>query len=385
MGAGALGSQVIVTLARTGFGNWTVVDEDDLLPHNLARHALHGGYIGEAKAIGMAHLLKQLYPDAATAIVADVLSPGNRADALQQAYGAAELILDISASATVARHLAIDVKSSARRVSVFLNPQGTDVVVLAEDKERRLTLDVLETQYYRAVNCEPSLQDHLIANHGKVRYGRSCRDVSTTMSTAKVTMHAGLAADLVQTAVAVEGATITVIRSQRGSLAITPVLIEPVRCFQQEIGEWKLILDGKLLDRLATLRQGKLPNETGGVLIGHYDLNRKTIYVVDTIPSPPDSAEWPSLYIRGSEGLLAQVQAVGDRTGGQLEYVGEWHSHPDGCPTLPSDDDLLVFAWLTEHLAVAGLPALMAIVGQQGSSSWFVGEMVRTGGWAVNL
>jgi hypothetical protein len=158
-----------------------------------------------------------------------------------------------------------------------------------------------------------------------------------------------------------------------------------VRCFQQQIGAWKLILDEKLLDRLATLRASKLPNETGGVLIGHYDLDRKTIYVVDTIPSPPDSAEWPTLYIRGSEGLLAQVQAVSDRTGGQLEYVGEWHSHPDACATLPSDDDLLVFAWLTEHLAVAGLPALMAIIGQQGSSSWFVGEMVRTGGWAVNL
>jgi hypothetical protein len=385
VGAGALGSQVIVTLARMGFGNWTVVDEDDLLPHNLARHALHGGYIGEAKAIGMAHLLNQLYRDAATAIVADVLSPGDQADALQQACGAAGLILDISASATVARHLAMDVQSPARRASVFLNPQGTDVVVLAEDKDRQLPLDVLEMQYYRAVNGEPSLQDHLIANPGKLRYGRSCRDVSTTMSTAKVTMHAALAAELVQAAVAASGASMTVVRSQSGSLAVAPIAIEPARCLQQQIGDWKLILDQKLLDRLATLRASKLPNETGGVLIGHYDLDRKTIYVVDTIPSPPDSAEWPTLYIRGSEGLLTQVQAVGDRTGGQLEYVGEWHSHPDDCPTLPSNDDLLVFAWLTEHLAVAGLPALMAIVGQQGSSSWFVGEMVRTGGWAVTL
>lgn len=385
VGAGALGSQVIVTLARMGFGNWTVVDEDELLPHNLARHALHGGYIGEAKAIGMAHLLNQIYPDAATAIVADVLAPGDQADALQQACGAAELILDISASATVARRLAIDVTSTARRISVFLNPQGTDVVVLAEDQDRQLTLDRLEMQYYRAVNNEPSLQGHLIANPGKLRYGRSCRDVSTTMSTAKVTMHAALAAELVQAAVTASGASMTVVRSERGLLAATPISVEPVRSFEQQIGIWKLILDGKLLQRLATLRESKLPNETGGVLIGHYDLDRKIIYVVDTIPSPPDSAEWPTLYIRGSEGLLAQVQAVGDRTGGQLEYVGEWHSHPDDCPTLPSNDDLLVFAWLTEHLAVAGLPALMGIVGQQGSSSWYVGEMIRSGGWAVNL
>ena len=35
-----------------------------------------------------------------------------------------------------------------------------------------------------------------------------------------------------------------------------------------------------------------------------------TIHVVDTILSPPDSKEWPTLYIRGSEGLLKQVNAL---------------------------------------------------------------------------
>lgn len=385
VGAGALGSQVIVTLARMGFGRWTVVDEDDLLPHNLARHALHGGYVGEAKAIGMAHLLNQIYEGAATAIVADIQAPGDQTEALKQACAEAKLILDISASAPVSRHLAIDVTSAARRVSVFLNPQGTDLVVLAEDQDRELTLDRLEMQYYRDVNSEPSLAAHLIANPGKLRYGSSCRDVSTTMSTAKVSMHAALAAELVQAAVAAKDASMTVVRSQRESLSVTPIAIEPERAIEQQIGLWKLILDGKLLRRLAALRESKLPNETGGVLIGHYDLDRQILYVVDTIPSPPDSAEWPTLYIRGSEGLLAEIRGVSDRTGGQLEYVGEWHSHPDGCPTLPSNDDLLVFTWLTEHMAVAGLPALMAIVGQHGSSSWYVGEMVRTGGWAVNL
>ena len=51
MGAGALGSQVIITLARSGFGNWTIVDEDDLLPHNLARHALNGFYVGHRNVL----------------------------------------------------------------------------------------------------------------------------------------------------------------------------------------------------------------------------------------------------------------------------------------------------------------------------------------------
>src|SRR5260370_1206400 len=78
------------------------------------------------------------------AIAADVLSAGDWGECLAQAFAGAELILDIAASVPVARHLSIDVDCPARRVSVFLNPQGTDVVVLAEDKHRRLTLDALE-------------------------------------------------------------------------------------------------------------------------------------------------------------------------------------------------------------------------------------------------
>ena len=82
--------------------------------------------------------------------------------------------------------------------------------------------------------------------------------------------------------------------------------------------------------------------------------------------------------------MPAKLADITNRTVGQLEYVGEWHSHPDGCPTLPSEDDLKVFLWQTEHMTDAGLPALMAILGDRGGSSWYLGEMLTTGGWGVN-
>jgi hypothetical protein len=104
---------------------------------------------------------------------------------------------------------------------------------------------------------------------------------------------------------------------------------------------------------------------------------------VKPLEHDPFGHAWPTLYIRGSEGLLKNVNRVFEASGGQLEYVGEWHSHPDGCPTLPSGDDLKVFSWLTEHMSDAGLPALMAIVGDRRGSSWYLGEMLTTGGWGV--
>ena len=108
----------------------------------------------------------------------------------------------------------------------------------------------------------------------------------------------------------------------------------------------------------------KLPNETGGVLLGAVDVSRRVVYVVDMIPSPPDSEEWPSSYRRGSEGLQHQLAEISERTLENLEYVGEWHSHPDKCGIEPS---LLGQRALSEISAVMGkasLPGLMLIVGE---------------------
>jgi proteasome lid subunit RPN8/RPN11 len=49
--------------------------------------------------------------------------------------------------------------------------------------------------------------------------------------------------------------------------------------------------------------------------------------------------------------------------GRTLEYVGEWHSHPDGFSTRPSCDDRNVFRWIEDHLATDGLPPIMLIAG----------------------
>lgn len=376
-GAGALGSQVVTTLTRTGFGTWTIVDKDDLLPHNLARHSLSGGYVGISKALGVAFSLNQLYEDkdSAKGIVADALSPGSKAKILEEALASADLILDASASISLSRHLVHRVSSPARRVSVFMNPQGSDLVLLAEDKERNLTLDALEVQYYRATATDPRLSGHFKPNGSRLRYGRSCGDISTLIPSHLVTMHSAIASHAIREATASDGASIRIWRSDPQKLSVIPVEITPAKIERHPMGDWTLVVDQRLLDRIGRLRESKLPNETGGVLVGVRDLQHRTIYVTETIPSPPDSQEWPTLYIRGRSGLQPAVDKLSESSGNHLEYVGEWHSHPRGFPTLPSNDDLKVFVWLTEHLALAGYPAIKAIVGDEGLTRWFVAEM----------
>lgn len=378
VGAGALGSQVALNLVRSAHGEWTVVDDDLLFPHNLARHALPGDAQGYPKAHALACLANSLIDGApiAESILADVLDPGDAKDSVGKCLAGADIILDMSASVTVARHLAHAPDYPARRVSVFLSPTGEDLVLLAEDAERTIQLDSLEMQYYRAIATDPRLKGHFKPRDGRRRYGQSCRDVTSDIPHDLVALHAANASRAFKSVCSTGAVRIVVWRADSDG-NVRRVDVGPAKTIRHGIADWSVCVDSFLVHRLAELREAKLPRETGGVLLGSFDLEKRLVYIVDTIPSPPDSQEWPTLYIRGCRGLRTKVDEMAARTDGMIEYIGEWHSHPRGCSTAPSDDDLQVFAWLTESMNVEGLPALMMIVGDGGHSSCFIGMMTR--------
>src|SRR5690606_27593900 len=129
---------------------WTLVDHDTFLPHNTVRHALPRAAVGFNKAGAMAVILNDLFDgmSVAHAIRANILRGSND---VSSSIISSELVLDTSASVQVARALAIDIAGGGRRISAFLNPEGTALIILAEDLERRVRLDDLEMQYYREI------------------------------------------------------------------------------------------------------------------------------------------------------------------------------------------------------------------------------------------
>jgi hypothetical protein len=375
VGVGALGSQVVTTLARMGYGPWTFIDHDVLLPHNLARHALPGFAVGYAKADALARLIADTLgePSAARALMVDVLHPGKQVAQLAEALAGASVILDMSASVAVARALTHDYRSPARRFSLFLNPAGTDLVVLAEDAERSNPLDLLELQYYRLLIQDDRLAHHLQVNGQPQRIGRSCRDISVTLPQDLVALHAAAGSRAVRLALEHTAAQISIWQADPASGTITRIDATPHAGVVQQIQGWTICADSWLLARLHEQRQARLPNETGGVLIGTFDMERKRIYIVDSLSSPRDSIEWPTVYIRGCDGLAGQVAMVERSTAGGLGYAGEWHSHPPGVPATPSRADRQVLRWLADARAVEGLPAVMAIV-SDAECSWYIKE-----------
>ena len=378
IGLGALGSQVFMNLIRAGYGEWTLIDDDLLLPHNLARHALDGFSVGYSKVSSLAMRANQTVKGnpIAHSIVAEVSNPGESSETLQElkeAFSNANTILDASTSVPVARHLVYEVDSSARRISIFLNPSGTSVVILAEDERRTMTLDSLEMQYYRYLINEPSLENHLLTDSKRIRYATSCRDVSSSIPQDLVALQAAICSRAIHQITSSAEAFLSIwctddtnqINVQKHSVPLK----NPIKYNKNS---WTLCTDEGLIDKIYEARADKLPNETGGVLVGTYDMQRKIVYIVDCILSPPDSEEWPTVYIRGCQGLSSRVKKINQITAGELMYVGEWHSHPPGCSINPSQADRQVFDWLSALMKPNGLPPLMLIVGDPDKYAFYI-------------
>ena len=109
--------------------------------------------------------------------------------------------------------------------------------------------------------------------------------------------------------------------------------------------------------------------------MGSVDHEKQAVYVLLALPSPPDSGEWPTMYVRGCEGLISERERIREQTLGTVDYLGEWHSHPPGTATNPSAADEQVFEWIRPHVFVEGRPPVMLIAGQDGEMRLFVDEI----------
>jgi hypothetical protein len=362
VGGGALGSQIAINLVREGAFSWTVVDNDHLLPHNLARHALLTDELGAPKALALARQMGFLLDESFTPVARDVTKPDAE---LARELAEADVIIDASASVAVARHLADLENSNGRRISVFFNPTGTAVVLLAENADRSVTLRDLEAQYHRLVQTNPAFGDHLRAGPG-LRYSGSCRALTNRIPATSAALLSALAARGLVEALKSDDAAVRIWKlTPQGGVEVIERKGAPTR--RQTLGDWTIAYDDDLLAELGTLRDARLPRETGGVLLGIADMSRKSIHVAHALPEPEDSRGSPEGFERGVVGLKTAVNAAVETSLHQLSYVGEWHSHPRRSSPFPSAIDLAQIMWLGNELDNEGLPGLMAIAADRGA------------------
>ena len=363
IGLGTLGSQIANNCIRSGYGKWVYIDPDTLYPHNLARHCLGQTNIGQNKAEAMkrhANSLFSIGEEGVTKAIASNVFATYAQEEITAAIKEASLVVDCSASVAVGRHLSHELAGGTRSVSFFMNPAGTALIMLLENADRTISLDTLEMQYYRLLTQRPELHNHLASDH-KVLYSSTCRSKSLVYSQDNASIFAGISSKVIKQISNRCDAAIMVWDWE--DLSMTHYE-ETAEKFQEiSCDGWKIKILPSLMERLYVQRKEKLPNETGGVLVGSYDFAHNICYIVDAIGSPSDSQEYPSAYIRGSNGLYEKICETEKITVGNLTYIGEWHSHPTDS-TSPSNDDRKLLRAIAEYTFTQSSPGCMMIIGE---------------------
>lgn len=365
VGGGAIGAHVAPCLAREGRFRWTVIDDDVLLPHNLARHVGFSGDVTRRKSELLAGALASILDDedsVARAITAQVGVEGQRNDDVDAALDRADIIVDASASLLAERFLS-DHKSKARRFSIFFSPAGDAAVLLAEPIDRSVTLRDLEAQYLRHVVREEALAGHLETPVRTFAYTGACRAITNLIPESRVMALSGLVAEgLGRAADSDEGIIRIWSLGTEGQVRSFSYPAEDVRRF--DVDGWQVSLDTGLRSRIAAMRDECLPNETGGILLGVVDIPARKIHLADAAKAPADSIGSPTGFVRGTDGVQQMIDRSMAETQGQLRYVGEWYSHPPLAGVMPSVTDLSQINWLATIFDMDTLPGLMLIAGE---------------------
>ena len=319
-------------------------------------------HIGHPKAEAAEDFFNQVVPGMpiVRASRTNVLDPSSHSESFREQLGHADLIVDMAASVAVSRALCEE-HPTVKRISIFLNQGGTDLVVLSEAANRAVDLWDLEATYYAAVASQAELSEHLRRTSGRLRYGNGCRDRTATFGGDQVKVFGAIAARQLLERHREADAYAAVWSLDPDVGEVRRHTLQPSPSIKLELLGWRIRWSSALLSKLRSSREDALPSETGGVLMGLVDQEHKVIVICNAIAAPPDSEARPYKFERGTEGLGQAVHEIGEKTLGQIQYIGEWHSHPEGHGATPSGTDEKMFAELKRPFAHTGDPLIMAI------------------------
>lgn len=103
---------------------------------------------------------------------------------------------------------------------------------------------------------------------------------------------------------------------------------EDIHFIQPELN-LKLIIVDKCLKRIENFSRQHYPDEFGGILTGSYLNDYKHVVISDVI-CPDNFFSSPYRFEPDHLELNKKLKKLYKRFGGKIEYVGDWHSHPNG-------------------------------------------------------
>ena len=132
---------------------------------------------------------------------------------------------------------------------------------------------------------------------------------------------------------------------------------------QKEQGLY-IIMDTTVFQQLAIQAESEYPNENGGMLAGRYSDDRKTVYIKQLVTPAAKKTDCTS-FVREATGMDAFWNELAKEG---LQYVGEWHSHPNGS-TEYSQTDYEAMAEIEHEVKIANPILLIVSVKRDGVRS----------------
>jgi integrative and conjugative element protein (TIGR02256 family) len=109
-----------------------------------------------------------------------------------------------------------------------------------------------------------------------------------------------------------------------------------------ELDDITLTIEANVMYKfLEHIQDTNLKPESGGILIGYY-IDEYSFIITDiSTPTDNDICSRYS-FIRSHKNAQRFIKQKFEKSNGKKIYLGEWHTHPENCPT-PSNVDILSY------------------------------------------
>ena len=374
IGAGSLGSKMIMHDARIGKSSIGAVDNDNLEQHNLGRHNLFSNSIGKNKAEAIIDEIKSFYElDTTEKLIAynNLISELN--DVIINKY---DLLVDTTASQLVLQNLIQkELKSNTLYAKCELVDNGQVGLLYIEGNERNPRMDDLVNYACYLATTNSELENwrraDALREPDTLNIGLGCNSITTVMPDDLISFHASTFSQILASnpREKFDENGLLYLSVSRKKNHLPKISNEYVEVNPFEIYEcgnnsgWTVRMFSGLSNRLLNLCSQYGRKETGGVLVGVANYKTKVVHVFDIIEQPIDSNGSPVAFTRGIVGLPKQIDEIKLKTGEVIGYIGEWHTHPMNLETL-SGTDLNTIELLKEINKKTPIPTCAIIITQ---------------------
>jgi integrative and conjugative element protein (TIGR02256 family) len=126
-----------------------------------------------------------------------------------------------------------------------------------------------------------------------------------------------------------------------------------------DINNLKIIVNDKILDNIRRYYCSNINYETGGILLGKFNKENRVIEITEVYELKTNLFS-RILYKRSARKAQKIINRRWHETNGAINYIGEWHTHPN-MQAVPSSTDINSLKEITEKVKGV-LPGTILII-----------------------